>query len=129
MHRSSSSTSRASDEFMVNMLPASLGVTVASSSPLLASDHDRDLPTYANIPISDATKKEMAAMHRKSSLGENAIHLIPLLLIFCALILWLFSLPATRRQQGPLTVSWAGLVQALWPINEVNPAQIRSSQF
>ncbi|KAH9761943.1 protein arginine N-methyltransferase PRMT10 [Citrus sinensis] len=93
MHRSSSSTSRASDEFMVNMLPASLGVTMASSSPLLASDHDRDLPTYANIPISDATKKEMAAMHRKSSLGENAIHLIPLLLIFCALILWLFSLP------------------------------------
>ena len=42
-------------------------------------------------PISDATKKEMS-MHHKSS-GENAIHLIPLVLILCALILWVFSDP------------------------------------
>lgn len=82
---------------MVNILPTSAGVNMASSAPLLAAsdrDHGHDLPTYSNsITISDATKKEMAALHRKSSLGENAIHLIPLVLVVCALILWLFSLP------------------------------------
>lgn len=35
-----------------------------------------------------------------------------------------FTSLATRRQQGPLIVSWAGLVQALWPINEVTPDSV-----
>ncbi|RVW47477.1 hypothetical protein CK203_086512 [Vitis vinifera] len=82
MYRSAS-TSRASDEFLVNLLPAAMG-----STPLKTSASE-DLPMYD--PISDATKKEMS-MHHKSS-GENAIHLIPLLLILCALILWVFSDP------------------------------------
>ncbi|KAJ4708326.1 Transmembrane protein [Melia azedarach] len=89
MHRSSS-TSRASDEFLVNMLPAS----VTMGSPTLKTVASDDLPIYDH-PISDATKKEMA-MHHKS-MGENAIHLIPLVLILCAFILWLFSHPEVVR--------------------------------
>ncbi|KAG6718750.1 hypothetical protein I3843_04G158600 [Carya illinoinensis] len=80
MHRSSS-TSRASDEFLLNLLPADMG----SPPPLMKSADE--LPTYHSI--SDATKKD-AALHTRSS-GENAIHLIPLVLILCGLILWIFS--------------------------------------
>lgn len=83
MHRSPS-TSRASDEFLLNLLPADMG-----SPPSLKSvDHD-ELPMYHYF--SDATKKD-AALHARSS-GENFIHLIPLVLILCALILWIFSHP------------------------------------
>ncbi|KAK3210841.1 hypothetical protein Dsin_015547 [Dipteronia sinensis] len=89
MYRSAS-TSRASDEFLVNLLPEA-AVAPVNSSPAKASasHHHDDLPIYN--PISDATKKELA-LHHKSQ-GENAIHLIPLLLIFCGFILWLFSHP------------------------------------
>ncbi|KAM7509044.1 hypothetical protein LguiA_019497 [Lonicera macranthoides] len=78
MYRLASSTSRASDEFLVNLSPAGKG------SPSLKTD---DLPVY--IPISDTNKKEVAP-HYKSS-AENAIHIIPLILILSALILWFFS--------------------------------------
>lgn len=81
MHRSSS-TCRASDEFLVNLLP------MAASSPVKALSSD-DLPIYD--PVSEATKKEIA-LHQKS-IAENAIHLIPLVLFLCALILWVFSHP------------------------------------
>ncbi|KAK0571236.1 hypothetical protein LWI29_012914 [Acer saccharum] len=94
MYRSATSTSRASDEFLVNLLPEAATAAV-NSSPAKASayHHHDDLPIY-NL-ISDATKKELA-LHHKSQ-GENAIHLIPLLLIFCGFILWLFSLPETTK--------------------------------
>ncbi|KAK2646046.1 hypothetical protein Ddye_021241 [Dipteronia dyeriana] len=89
MHRSAG-TSRASDEFSVNLLPEAAVADVNSSpAKASASHHHDDLPIYN--PISDATKKELA-LHQKSQ-GENAIHLIPLLLIFCGFILWLFSHP------------------------------------
>lgn len=45
------------------------------------------LPTYD--PIADLAKKERARV----KLAENAVHLIPFVLIACALILWLFSNP------------------------------------
>ncbi|XP_010250366.1 PREDICTED: uncharacterized protein LOC104592622 [Nelumbo nucifera] len=83
MHRSAS-TSRASDEFLINISPA-----VKCCSTGLKTVHVDDLPRYD--PISDTNKKE-AGSHPKSS-GENAVHLIPLVLILCAIILWLFSHP------------------------------------
>ncbi|KAK7846585.1 hypothetical protein CFP56_007656 [Quercus suber] len=64
----SSSTSRASDEFLVNLLPP------AMDSPPLKAATSNDLPMYNSI--SDATKKDIA-LYCKSS-GENAIHIIPL---------------------------------------------------
>ncbi|PON56914.1 Transmembrane protein [Parasponia andersonii] len=63
----SSSTSRASDEFLVNFSPASI-----ISLPMKLTTFD-GLPLYD--PNSDATKKELGL--RKSS-GENVVHIIPL---------------------------------------------------
>ncbi|KAI3409307.1 uncharacterized protein J3R85_019483 [Psidium guajava] len=81
MHRLSS-VSRDSDEFLVNLLPASTALSALRDSSA------NDLPLFRH-PSSDLTKKESGA-HLKSP-GENAIHLIPLLLFLCALILWLCS--------------------------------------
>ena len=90
MYRSATSISRASDEFLVNLLPEGAAADVNSSPAKASASHNHDdLPIYN--PISDATKKELA-LHHKSQ-GENAIHLIPLLLFFCGFILWLFSHP------------------------------------
>ena len=74
--------SRVSDEYMVNISPAAKGPPVPKM--LIAADH---LPTRL-----DATKKEIPPP--KSS-GEKAVHLIPLVLSLCALILWFFSKPVT----------------------------------
>lgn len=84
MYRSASA-SRVSDEYLVNMSPAAKG----SSFPkmLIAAD---DLHTNYH-PISDATKKDVSL----KSPGEKAVHLIPLVLTICALILWFFSKPVT----------------------------------
>ncbi|KAF9612632.1 hypothetical protein IFM89_003074 [Coptis chinensis] len=82
MHRSAS-TSRASDEFFINLSPASKGspgVKVADVDNLAAYD-----------PIADISKKEITS-HIKSS-GENSIHIIPIVLIVCAITLWVFSHP------------------------------------
>lgn len=105
MYRSASSTTRASDEFLVNLSPAGKG------SPSLKTD---DLPMY--IPISDTTKKEVAPHHKSSA--QNAIHIIPLILILSALILWFFShTPKLWENIG--CNSWCG------GINKKNEAPIR----
>lgn len=80
MHRSSS-TSRASDEFYVSFSPASV---VSLPKKFVNSD---GLPL--SDPNSEATKKEVG-MHKS---GENLIHLIPLILLLCGFILWIFSHP------------------------------------
>ncbi|KAK9101918.1 hypothetical protein Sjap_019172 [Stephania japonica] len=74
MHRLSS-TSRASDECLINLSPA-------------LKFADTGKPQTSN-PISDANKKENSSPLK--SPRETAIHLIPLLLILCALLLWIFS--------------------------------------
>jgi hypothetical protein len=77
MHWSASGT-RASDEFLISLAPA------ADVSPLKNTAYT-ELPTHD--PISDVTKKDLAWHHK--SIGENAIHLIPGVLILCALTLWI----------------------------------------
>lgn len=78
MYRSGSST-RVSDEFFSNSL---------SSAP--ASDaEEQQLPTFN--PASHVAKKEKIRLRS----AETAVHIIPLLLIFCAVILWFFSSPGT----------------------------------
>lgn len=84
MYRSSSAA-RVSDEFLINLSPAGKGSPSLKSSSVV----DQDLPIYTPIP--DGTKKE-SGLHQKVS-GENAIHLIPVILVFCALVLWFFSHP------------------------------------
>lgn len=86
MYRSSSAA-RVSDEFLINLSPAGKGSPSLKSSSVV----EHDLPVYTPIP--DGTKKE-SGLHQKVS-GENAIHLIPVILVFCALVLWFFSHPST----------------------------------
>ncbi|KAF5945798.1 hypothetical protein HYC85_016026 [Camellia sinensis] len=88
MYRASSSA-RVSDEFLVNLLPA------AKASPVLKSSASGDLHVYDQI--SDAIKKEISPLQKSPrSWGENVIHLIPLILILCGLILWFFSSPIQK---------------------------------
>ncbi|KAJ4712661.1 Transmembrane protein [Melia azedarach] len=52
-------------------------------------DTDHQLPTYD--PLSDVAKKELSRLR----FAENAVHAIPLVLAFCAIVLWFFSNAAT----------------------------------
>ncbi|XP_019190856.1 PREDICTED: uncharacterized protein LOC109185335 isoform X2 [Ipomoea nil] len=86
MYRSSSS-GRVSDEFF----PHSAAVpTPAFSSPNLKSPStgaSDELPTYN--PQSHVAKKE----RNRLRFAENAVHLIPVVLVLSAIILWFFSSP------------------------------------
>ncbi|MQL88862.1 hypothetical protein Taro_021434 [Colocasia esculenta] len=86
MHRSSSTT-RASDEFHLS-LGMGMGTPSSNCTGGLLDYSSHLLPNYD--PQSDSAKKEAAARARSSS---GAIHLIPLVLIACAVVLWLFSSP------------------------------------
>ncbi|GMI83965.1 hypothetical protein like AT2G35658 [Hibiscus trionum] len=94
MHRPSSSSTNnplISDQFFMNLPPAAM-----ASSQLLkaatASDDDDHLPEYSD-PITGSNKKEIA-FHHHNGKGGRVVHLIPLVLLICALTLWSFSLPA-----------------------------------
>lgn len=84
MYRSSSST-RVSDEFFSNQISPSL---LSSPNPKTTiTDSDHLLPTLH--PQSHAAKKDKYRLRS----AENAIHLIPVLLVFCVIVLWFFSSP------------------------------------
>ncbi|GKV10808.1 hypothetical protein SLEP1_g22120 [Rubroshorea leprosula] len=82
MHRSSSS-SPVSEEVFSNSSPFQSTETTELSR--------QQLPTLN--PLSNAAKKERSRLRS----AENAIHIIPLVLVLCAIILWLFSKPGTRE--------------------------------
>ncbi|KAK8959060.1 hypothetical protein KSP40_PGU007909 [Platanthera guangdongensis] len=77
MHRSASST-RVSDEYYMTA-----GQAVATRS---AMDIEH-LPMYD--PQLEIAKKETARLR----LAENTVHLIPVIIIICAMLLWFFSNP------------------------------------
>ncbi|XP_010677117.2 uncharacterized protein LOC104892809 [Beta vulgaris subsp. vulgaris] len=87
MHRSSSNT-RVADDFYRNSSsffssPASTdGENIANNA-----NTNGNLPMYS--PGSHPAKKEKSRLRS----AENAIHLIPLVLVLCAVILWFFSNP------------------------------------
>ncbi|KAK7330151.1 hypothetical protein VNO77_24337 [Canavalia gladiata] len=82
MYRSSnSSISRAYGEFLVDISATGLG------SPSLKMADSHDLPIHHSV--SNVAKKEMSLQGKPQ--GQKAIHLIPVVLIFCGLILWVFS--------------------------------------
>ncbi|GLT49123.1 hypothetical protein SLA2020_227020 [Shorea laevis] len=81
MHRSSSSC-RVSDEYCVK----------SSTLKDTETEQSREqLPTYN--PLSHAAKRERSRLRS----AENAVHLIPLVLVLCAVILWFFSIPESRE--------------------------------
>ncbi|KAF3649344.1 putative 50S ribosomal protein L19, chloroplastic-like [Capsicum annuum] len=78
MYRSSSTT-RVSEEFFFNSSPS-----IKSS---ISSTGSEELPTFN--PQSHIAKKERNRLRS----AENAIHLIPLVLVLSAIVLWVFSSP------------------------------------
>ncbi|XP_068651544.1 uncharacterized protein [Aristolochia californica] len=86
MHRSAS-TSRASDEFFLNVSPQ------IKASPGLKPAEIDQLPTY--VPLSDVSKESS-----RLRASENAVHVIPLVLILCAIILWFFSSPGQGQGEA-----------------------------
>ncbi|RDX74101.1 Wall-associated receptor kinase 3, partial [Mucuna pruriens] len=62
-----------------------------------------NLPTYD--PIADLAKKERARV----KFAENAVHVIPFVLIVCVIILWLFSNPDVGIIGDPLGARIEGL--------------------
>uniref|UniRef100_A0A5B7BM55 Uncharacterized protein n=1 Tax=Davidia involucrata TaxID=16924 RepID=A0A5B7BM55_DAVIN len=90
MHRSSSATQVS--EFL----------THSSSSPsqnFRPSSEADQLPTYN--PQSHVAKKERIRLRS----AETAVHLIPLLLVLCAIILWFFSNPVDMMNKGDSIVA------------------------
>lgn len=70
------------DEFSINVLQNSLPSLKTSGAA-----------NYDLLPSSDSLdKKEIALLH-KTQQRERAVHLIPVILILCGFILWLFSYP------------------------------------
>ncbi|XP_022737971.1 uncharacterized protein LOC111290773 [Durio zibethinus] len=88
MQRSSSS-SRVSDEFFINSSPSQSQSSKQQSSETVPLN-PQELPTYN--PLSHPAKKERSRLRS----AENAIHIIPLVLVLCAIILWFFSSPESR---------------------------------
>ncbi|XP_020874281.1 uncharacterized protein LOC110226600 isoform X2 [Arabidopsis lyrata subsp. lyrata] len=82
--RRSASGSRVSDHFPAKSPPRSQSVTA------MEDDVELLLPRYD--PNSQAGKREKSRFR----FAENVIHLIPLILLLCVVILWLFSHSALR---------------------------------
>ncbi|KAL3521371.1 hypothetical protein ACH5RR_019520 [Cinchona calisaya] len=84
MYRSASTTRVTDDHF--NYLSSAPSSKVSTALRALSLETN-ELPTYE--PLSEASKKERS----RAKFAENAVHIIPLVLLFCALILWVFSNP------------------------------------
>ncbi|CAH9079969.1 unnamed protein product [Cuscuta epithymum] len=97
MYRSSSS-GRVSDEFFPYPVTSP---TPAFSSPNPKSTSSGaldELPSYH--PQSQVAKKDRSRLR----FAENAIHLIPLVLVLSAIILWFFSSPVQMLSKGDSNV-------------------------
>lgn len=79
----STNSSRVAERLIIDSTPS------PSHNERANTDTDQQLPTYD--PRSDVAKKERSRIR----FAENAIHAIPLLLVFCAVVLWFFSKPGT----------------------------------
>ncbi|CAL5359758.1 unnamed protein product [Camellia sinensis] len=91
MHRSSSATRVSSSSEFLNHSSSSSSLSSSSQSQTfkpLSISSDQQLPTYN--PQSQVAKKERTRLRS----AETAVHLIPLFLILCAIVLWFFSNPA-----------------------------------
>ncbi|KAL2526974.1 hypothetical protein Adt_12028 [Abeliophyllum distichum] len=88
MYRSAS-TNRVADDHYNYHLPSSSPISSKGSSPSLRSLslEASELPVYE--PLSEAAKKERIRV----KFAENAVHIIPFVLLLCAFILWFLSNP------------------------------------
>lgn len=86
MHRSAS-TPRVSDDYSkYHSSPPSSSSSSSAVLRALSLEAD-ELPVLE--PMSEVYKKEKSRI----KLGETVVHIIPFVLLFCALVLWFFSNP------------------------------------
>lgn len=88
MYRSAS-WNRFSDEYYSHSSPSPAPSSKPGQSLRLSSsfDHGNELPT--NDPVAEMVKREKARV----KFAETAVHVIPLVLLLCAVVLWFFSNP------------------------------------
>ncbi|KAJ9140036.1 hypothetical protein P3X46_030723 [Hevea brasiliensis] len=80
MHRSASWNRMANDYFLHSSQNGAAGMRISSSA------EEKELPAYD--PIMEMAKKE-----KRIKFAENAVHVIPFVLMLCAFLLWFFSNP------------------------------------
>ncbi|KAJ0487651.1 hypothetical protein HanHA89_Chr14g0592741 [Helianthus annuus] len=84
------STSRVSDDTyysIYNHSPTSKAVSPALRALALEAN---ELPQHESSSLPSTAKKDKLGRAR---ISEKSVHIIPLILLLCALILWLFSNP------------------------------------
>ncbi|XP_059316092.1 uncharacterized protein LOC132066920 [Lycium ferocissimum] len=90
MYRSSSTT-RVSDDYFTSYYSSSSNSSpsqkVSPALRALSLEANELLPI--NDPLSDIAKKEKS----RAKFAENAVHIIPFVLLMCGFILWLLSNP------------------------------------
>lgn len=112
--RRSASGSRVSDQFS-QAKPSHSRSMSRSQSVRLVEDAELHLPRYD--PSSQSGKREEKSRSRSA---ENVVHFIPLLLVLCVIILWLFS-----RSGKPFVL---GLIGSMWLIFFSNFNLIRDTK-
>ncbi|KAJ9164007.1 hypothetical protein P3X46_023625 [Hevea brasiliensis] len=98
MYRSASWTRIADDYFLHSSQNGAGGMRITSSA------EENELPAYD--PITEMAKKE-----KRNKFAENAVHVIPFVLMLCAFILWFFSNPDV--EVGIKTDSIAARIEGL----------------
>lgn len=87
MHRSASWNRFSDDYFKHATSSSSQSPSGHRSSYSVFESNNNSLPTYD--PIAELARREKARVR----LAENVVHVIPLVLLVCAFILWIFSNP------------------------------------
>lgn len=86
------SASRVSDKMLPSSSSSSSSQSAIFRSSSVSSALDSELYLPMNNPFSHAAKKE----RRRFKLAKAYIHFIPVVVVFCAVVLWLFSDPGTE---------------------------------
>ncbi|GAV61316.1 hypothetical protein CFOL_v3_04843 [Cephalotus follicularis] len=89
MQRSSSTPRVSDDDFFIKSSPSLKQSSINTTNRDQDQDqhHQQQLPTYN--PLSHVALKD----HSRLRSAENFIHIIPIVLLLCAIILWFFSNP------------------------------------
>ncbi|KAL3647534.1 hypothetical protein CASFOL_008502 [Castilleja foliolosa] len=102
MYRSGSANRFSDDNYSYYTSSPSSKVPTALRS-LSQQGVDNELPIYE--PLSEASKKDRT----RAKFSENAVHLIPLILLLCALILWFSSNPDIDMRSSSIAAEIEGL--------------------
>ncbi|CAA0834527.1 Unknown protein [Striga hermonthica] len=131
MYRSASNNRFADDNFSYYTSSPSSKVPTALRSLSEGAD---ELPTYE--PLSEAAKKEKS----RAKFAERAVHLIPLILLLCAFILWLLSNPDIDVRGSSIAAEIEGISgeghldsdgtgHLPMDLGDMDPAKIRDSKI